>query len=132
MTGPGTSRTSAGRRPLVRSMGMPAVAVLLLSIAFALLVAPSASAAHRETPAHRSPSAATDTAGPGAPASATAPSRAPAAKTRPMMLASTGLDIGVPVIIGLGVLVLGTVMVGWVFLATGRAGEPNPPGRPGG
>ena len=47
-----------------------------------------------------------------------------------MMLASTGLDIGVPVIIGLGVLVLGTVMVGWVFLATGRSGGPNPPGRP--
>ena len=40
-----------------------------------------------------------------------------------MMLASTGLDITVPVIIGLGALVLGTVMVGWAFLATGRRGQ---------
>ena len=38
----------------------------------------------------------------------------------PMMLASTGFDITVPIIIGLSVLVLGTVMVGWAFLATGR------------
>ncbi|MET0865182.1 MAG: hypothetical protein ABWZ98_12690 [Nakamurella sp.] len=41
----------------------------------------------------------------------------------PMMLASTGLDITVPIIIGLSVLVLGTVMVGWAFLATGRRNQ---------
>jgi len=41
----------------------------------------------------------------------------------PMMLASTGLDITVPVVIGLAVLVLGTVMVGWAFLATGRKSQ---------
>jgi hypothetical protein len=41
----------------------------------------------------------------------------------PMVLASTGLDITVPVLIGLAVLVLGTVMVGWAFLATGRRGQ---------
>lgn len=38
----------------------------------------------------------------------------------PLVLASTGFDITVPIIIGLSVLVLGTVMVGWAFLATGR------------
>lgn len=38
----------------------------------------------------------------------------------PMVLASTGFDITVPIIIGLSVLLLGTVMVGWAFLATGR------------
>jgi hypothetical protein len=42
---------------------------------------------------------------------------------QPMVLASTGLDITVPVVIGLAVLVLGTVMVGWAFLATGRRGQ---------
>ena len=41
----------------------------------------------------------------------------------PMVLASTGLDITAPVIIGLSVLVLGTVMVGWAFLATGRRNQ---------
>ena len=87
-------------------------ALALLSLAFAVLVSPAASAGLRqETTVSAAP---------------TAPAGSPA----PLMLASTGLDIGVPVIIGLGVLVLGTVMVGWVFLATGRAGGPNPPGRP--
>ena len=41
----------------------------------------------------------------------------------PMMLASTGLDITVPIIIGLSALLLGTIMVGWAFLATGRRGQ---------
>jgi hypothetical protein len=41
------------------------------------------------------------------------------------MLASTGLDITVPVVVGLAILVLGTVMVGWAFLATGRR-QPRP------
>jgi hypothetical protein len=40
-----------------------------------------------------------------------------------MMLASTGLDITIPIIIGLGALVLGTLMVGWAFLATGRRSQ---------
>lgn len=43
--------------------------------------------------------------------------------TGPMMLASTGLDITVPVVIGLIALLVGTVMVGWAFLATGRRGQ---------
>ncbi len=43
--------------------------------------------------------------------------------SQPMMLASTGLDITVPIIVGLSVLALGTVMVGWAFLATGRQGR---------
>jgi hypothetical protein len=41
----------------------------------------------------------------------------------PMLLASTGLDITVPIMIGLGALVLGTLMVGWAFLATGRRSQ---------
>jgi hypothetical protein len=43
--------------------------------------------------------------------------------TPPMMLASTGLDITIPIVIGLGALVLGTLMVGWAFLATGRRSQ---------
>jgi hypothetical protein len=43
--------------------------------------------------------------------------------SQPMMLASTGLDITVPVIVGLVALLLGTVMIGWAFLATGRRGR---------
>lgn len=42
------------------------------------------------------------------------------ATSAPMVLASTGFDITVPIIVGLSVLLLGTVMVGWAFLATGR------------
>jgi|SRR6476660_9998060 hypothetical protein len=81
-----------------------AVAVVvptLLSLALALFVAPAASAGLREDPA------VTTDVNPGP----------------PMMLASTGLDITVPVVIGLAVLVLGTVMVGWAFLATGRKSQ---------
>ncbi len=40
-----------------------------------------------------------------------------------MVLASTGLDIMVPVVLGLALLLLGTVAVGWAFLATGRRGQ---------
>ncbi len=43
----------------------------------------------------------------------------PAHRT-PRMLASTGLDITVPVVVGLIVLVVGIMLVGWAFLATGR------------
>lgn len=41
------------------------------------------------------------------------------ANGEPMALATTGLDITVPVIIGLTTLVLGIVVVGWAFLRTG-------------
>jgi len=41
----------------------------------------------------------------------------------PLMLASTGLDITIPIIVGLAALLLGTLMVGWAFLATGRPGR---------
>lgn len=40
-----------------------------------------------------------------------------------MVLASTGLDIVWPVVFGLGLLLVGTVAVGWAFLATGRRGQ---------
>lgn len=40
-----------------------------------------------------------------------------------MVLASTGLDIVWPVVLGLGLLLVGTVTVGWAFLATGRRGQ---------
>jgi hypothetical protein len=40
-----------------------------------------------------------------------------------MVLASTGLDIVWPVVLGLGLLLMGTVVVGWAFLATGRRGQ---------
>ncbi len=39
----------------------------------------------------------------------------------PMALATTGLDITVPVIIGLSMLVLGIAVVSWAFLRTGSA-----------
>jgi hypothetical protein len=39
----------------------------------------------------------------------------------PMALATTGLDITVPVVIGLTTLVLGIAVVGWAFLRTGSA-----------
>jgi len=76
-------------------------ALAVLSLASALLVAPAASASPQEDPA-------VTTA---------------VSVGEPMVLASTGLDITVPVVIGLAVLVLGTVMVGWAFLATGRRGQ---------
>lgn len=76
-------------------------ALAVMSMLFALLAAPTAFAGlHEET---------TVSSGPSTPS--------------PMMLASTGLDITVPVVIGLCALVLGTVMVGWAFLATGRQGQ---------
>jgi hypothetical protein len=75
--------------------------LVALSLEFTLLVAPAASAGTLEDPTVT----AAVTGG------------------RPMVLASTGLDITVPVVIGLAVLVLGTVMVGWAFLATGRRGQ---------
>lgn len=39
----------------------------------------------------------------------------------PVALASTGLDITMPVVIGLATLVLGIVLVAWAFLRTGSA-----------
>ncbi len=40
-----------------------------------------------------------------------------------MVLASTGLDVVWPVVLGLGLLLLGTFAVGCAFLATGRRGQ---------
>jgi len=76
-------------------------ALALVSLAVALLAAPTAAADLREAPV-----VVLDTQPPA-----------------PMMLASTGLDITVPVVIGLVALLLGTLMVGWAFLATGRRGQ---------
>lgn len=39
----------------------------------------------------------------------------------PVALASTGLDIAMPVVIGLGTLILGIILVAWAFLRTGSA-----------
>ena len=77
----------------MREIGIVTIAVALLSLAFVLLVA-----------------------APAAPASAHQQEDAAA----PMMPAGNGLDIAAPVTIGLGLLFLGTVMVGCAFLATGR------------
>lgn len=76
-------------------------ALALVSLAVALLAAPTAAADLREAPIVVSDSP----------------------TTGPMMLASTGLDITVPVVIGLLALLVGTLMVGWAFLATGRRGQ---------
>ena len=78
----------------------------VFSLAFALLIVPAASAsvAYDAVPADPTPATGV-TSG------------------QTMVLASTGLDITVPVVIGLAVLVLGTVMVGWAFLATGRRSQ---------
>jgi hypothetical protein len=51
------------------------------------------------------------------------PTGDPAAPPTAMVLASTGLDIVWPVVLGLCLLLLGTVAVGWAFLATGRRGQ---------
>ena len=76
-------------------------ALMVISVASALLAAPAAVAGlNEETTVSTDPT--------------TSP---------PMMLASTGLDITIPIIIGLGALVLGTLMVGWAFLATGRRSQ---------
>jgi len=75
--------------------------MVMFSLALALIAAPTASAELSEQPIV--------TSGP--------------AGAEPMMLASTGLDITVPVIVGLGALLLGTLMIGWAFLATGRRGQ---------
>ena len=39
----------------------------------------------------------------------------------PVALASTGLDITMPVVIGLGTLILGIILVAWAFLRRGSA-----------
>jgi len=75
--------------------------LMMISVGFALLAAPAAVAGlNEETTVKTDP--------------ATSP---------PMLLASTGLDITIPIIIGLGALIVGTLMVGWAFLATGRPGR---------
>ena len=80
---------------------LTSAALAVLSLALALLASPAAFAGLREE--------STVTVEP--------------PTSGPLMLASTGLDITVPIIIGLGLLVLGTVMVGWAFLATGRRSQ---------
>jgi hypothetical protein len=92
---------SMGGARALRGLLMSA-AVILLSLGFALVASPSAFAGLKAE-------------------STLAPQTSD--PTTPMMLASTGLDITVPIIIGLSVLVLGTVMVGWAFLATGRRNQ---------
>ncbi|HEY5114019.1 MAG TPA: hypothetical protein VIJ00_00695 [Nakamurella sp.] len=87
---------AGGRRVPLREIGIVTIAVALLSLAFVLLVTAPASAHQQEDAATVHTAAA------------------------PMMLAGNGLDIAAPVTVGLGLLLLGTVMVGWAFLATGR------------
>jgi hypothetical protein len=93
---PMVKRRATGRRPRTRETVLTAVAIALLTLAFTVLAAPSASADLHEHPS------------------------VPPTASAPVMLAGTGLHIAGPVIIGLGLLFLGTVMVGWAFLATGR------------
>ena len=99
------------RSVLATRVWLTSAVLMLLGICLAVLASPSASAALRED------RAIVTTAG-GHPVT-TGPSLPPGS-TAPRMLASTGLDLTVPVVLGLSILVLGTVMVGWVFLATGR------------
>ena len=41
------------------------------------------------------------------------------ARPAPMALASTGLDITTPIIVGIGVLLVGIALLAWAFLRTG-------------
>lgn len=96
-------------RTLHAHRGMFTAALLItLGAVLAVIAPPAASAGVREQLATRSST----------PALTPTPTPTP-----PMMLASTGLDITIPIIVGLSVLALGTVMVGWAFLATGRQGR---------
>lgn len=79
-----------------------AATTLLLLTLFTLLLATSAATA-----------ATIDELGP-----AVTPDGHPSA---PMALATTGLNITVPVIIGITLLVLGIAVVSWAFLRTGSA-----------
>jgi len=45
------------------------------------------------------------------------------AQPTPIALATTGLDITVPVIIGITTLILGIAVVAWAFLRTGAPGQ---------
>lgn len=88
---------------------LTSAALMLLGIGLAVLASPTASAALRED---------RTATGPAAPTPTTVTSLPPG--STPRMLATTGLDITVPVMFGLAILIVGTVMVGWAFLATGR------------
>ena len=76
-----------------------AVALCLLALMPLILVAPAAAAAEL---------------GSGGPAVTAAN-----AGSAPMALASTGLDLTVPVVIGITALVLGIAILAWAFLRTG-------------
>lgn len=87
---------------MARIQRMSAAVVLsLLTFVTLILLAPAAAAANIDAV---SPALTPTTGHPG-----------------PVALASTGLDITMPVIIGLGTLVLGIVLVAWAFLRTGSA-----------
>lgn len=77
-------------------------AVLLCCLTFAalILIAPAAAAASID---------------------ADSPAVAPLSHPGPVALASTGLDITMPVVIGLGTLILGIILVAWAFLRRGPA-----------
>ncbi len=109
---------------------LTSVLLIMLGLALAVLASPAASAGLREDPARGEIVASSSAASSSAGASSTTASvtSVPPGSPAPRMLASTGLDITVPVVVGLGILVLGTVMVGWAFLATGRR-APTPSGR---
>ncbi len=80
-----------------------AVALALLTLVTLLLIAPAAAAA---TSDNLSPAVTPATGHP-----------------KPMALATTGLDITVPVVIGITTLVLGIAVVAWAFLRTGSADQ---------
>ncbi len=111
-------------------MWLTSVLLMLIGLALAVLASPAASAGLREDRAAATIDAASSgAASPTGPASAAGSAASvPPGSPAPRMLASTGLDITVPVLMGLGILVLGTVMVGWAFLATGRRAS-TPSGR---
>ena len=78
-------------------------AVLLCCVTFVALIlaAPAAAAANIDS---ASPAVAPASSHPG-----------------PVALASTGLDITTPVVLGLCTLILGIILVAWAFLRTGSA-----------
>jgi len=97
---PGVRLREIEMRQARRSASAAVLALLALPLVMLLTAPVAAAATHGPTP----PSTPT---GPGRPT--------------PVALASTGLDITVPVIIGLSTLVLGIAFVAWAFLRTGSA-----------
>jgi hypothetical protein len=103
------------RRVLTRAL--PAWALVLGALVVLLVVpAGAATAAAASIPSHRVAVGMTGAAANSGP-SAT-PSSAP-----PIFLARTGLDLTTPIVVGLAILLLGTVLVAWAVLHGSRTSD---------